>query len=241
MNSTNGTKYALYQGIHIVVHNQSESPHTINSGINIKPGAVTYVGINRQFTNKLKNPYSDCLSELTPPTGNAYSSVLFSYFRQLNISYYDQKFCYKMCYQDKLIKQCGCADIIAPTLNNVDYCATLELISCLKGFSSFFTISDINSLCESACPKQCNTIQYDLTVSSAGFSSLNYIKLLQTSSQYNLQFPQNISDSDLMEFARQSFLKIILNYDNAYYTSIDEIPAMDSTALFAYLGGQLGI
>jgi hypothetical protein len=44
----------------------------------------------------------------------------------------------------------------------------------------------------------------------------------------------------LLEFARQGFLKLIVNYENPYFTSIDESAAMDSQALFGFLGGQLG-
>ena len=139
-----------------------------------------------------------------------------------------------------MINKCGCADIIVPTLNNADYCATTATISCLNDFKSTFTISDINYLCENACPQECNTIEYSLSVTTAGFPALNYLKILQSSSDYSLMFPQNVSDSDLLEFAREGFLKLIVNYENPYFTSIDESPAMDGTALFGFLGGQLG-
>lgn len=241
INSTGGTRYALYQGIHLVVHNQSDSPFALNSGITIKAGAKSYVGVNRQFTNKLNGSFSNCLTDLIPVTGNSYSSTLFSYFNQLNVTYYDQKFCYNLCYQDKLIKKCGCADIIVPTLNNADYCDTYKTISCLKDFASTFTISDIKVLCENACPQECNTIEYSLTVTTSGFPAMNYLKILQSSAAYSSMFPQNVSDSDLLEFARQGFLKLIINYENPYFTSIDESPAMDSQALFGFLGGQLGL
>jgi len=139
-----------------------------------------------------------------------------------------------------LIKKCGCADIIVPTINNADYCDTYETISCLQDFASTFTISDINVLCENACPQKCNTIEYGLTVTTSGFPALNYLKILQSSAAYSTMFPQNVSDADLLEFARQGFLKLIVNYENPYFTSIDESPAMDSQALFGFLGGQLG-
>jgi hypothetical protein len=153
VNSTLGSKFSTYQGIHLVVHNQTKSPYTIiNSGINIKPRGKRYVGINRQITNKLNGSYSDCLTDLTPIKSTLYSSTLFSYFNQLNVTYYDQKLCYNLCYQDKLIKKFGCADIIVPTINNADYCDTYETISCLQYFASAFRLSDINSFCENSCP-----------------------------------------------------------------------------------------
>ena len=224
----------------MVVHNQTASPFTIDDGITIQPGLKTYVGINRHFTNKLNQPYSNCLQTLTVLKGNSYSSKLVSYFDELNITYYDQSFCYKLCYQDKLINNCGCADIKTVTLNNYLFCASNQELDCLNSYDEIFSLSDINSFCEGACPEQCNSIEYDLKLSTAGFPALNYIKLLQSSDAFSLMFPQNVTDAELMDFAREGFLKVIVNYDNAYYTLLDESPAMDSSSLFGFLGGQLG-
>ena len=231
----------MYSGIRLIVHNQTESPFTMDDGITIQPGLKTYVGITRQFTNKLTYPYSNCLSDLTINKNNSFSKILFLYFIKLNVSYYNQRFCYKLCNQHKLIKKCGCADIKTPTINETMFCQTDVEIKCLKNFHKIFTASDINIFCEGACPYQCNTVEYNLKVSTAGFPALNYLKLLQSSDhEYSLMFPQNVTDVGLKDFARDGFLKLIVNYDNAYYTTIDESPLMDSTSLFGFLGGQLG-
>jgi hypothetical protein len=37
------------------------------------------------------------------------------------------------------------------------------------------------------------------------------------------------------------FLKLIVNYDNLRYTSVDEVPAMNLNRLLGNLGGQLGL
>jgi hypothetical protein len=224
----------------LVVHNQTESTYTIDDGVTIQPGLKTYVGINRQFTNKLDKPYSDCLKHLTVLKDNHYSSQLVSYFKQLNVTYYDQSFCYKLCYQDKLINNCGCADIKTVTLNGTLFCASDQELDCLNSFDEMFSLSDIKIFCEGACPQQCNSIEYDLKLITSGFPALNYLKLLQSSSAYFSMFPQSVTDAELMDFSRGGFLKVIVNYDNPYYTTIDENPAMDSTSLFGFLGGQLG-
>jgi hypothetical protein len=224
----------------LVVHNQTESTYTIDDGVTIQPGLKTYVGINRQFTNKLDKPYSDCLKHLTVLKDNHYSSQLVSHFKQLNVTYYDQSFCYKLCYQDKLINNCGCADIKTVTLNGTLFCASDQELDCLNSFDEMFSLSDIKIFCEGACPQQCNSIEYDLKLITSGFPALNYLKLLQSSSAYFSMFPQSVTDAELMDFSRGGFLKVIVNYDNPYYTTIDENPAMDSTSLFGFLGGQLG-
>jgi hypothetical protein len=214
-------------------------PITINSGISIQPGFKTYVGINRQVTNKLADPYSKCLSDLTPP--NTYAKFLFGYFSELNVTYYDQNFCFKLCYQDKLINKCKCADISTPSIRNATFCADNTEIECLEQFDSNFTISDINSVCDNACPQQCKSVDYNLVISTSAFPALNYLKILHTSTRYATMFPYSITDSELMEFAREGILKLVVNYDSSYDTLITESPAMDGNSLFGFLGGQLGI
>ncbi len=141
-----------------------------------------------------------------------------------------------------MIKKCGCADIIVPTINNTDYCATYEKIICLKDFARAFRLTDINSFCENSCPQECNTIEYGLSVTTSGFPTLNYLKLLQSDLDFAYpMFPLNVSDSELAEFANKAFLKLVINYENLYFISLDVSATMDAQALFGFLGGQLGM
>ena len=182
----------------------------------------------------MAHPYSNCLTDLIP--SNGYAKLLYDYFREVNVTYYNQNFCYTLCYQDKLINKCSCGDIIAPSLRNSSFCANESEMNCLNQFNAYFTISDINSICENACPEQCSMINYDFQISTSSFPTFNYLKLLQSSSSYHKFFPQNVSDLELASFGRQGFLKVIVNYDNLYYTSINESPQMDSNSLFGFLG-----
>ena len=223
-----------YSGVYVVVHNQSALPFTLPDGINIPTGYTTYIGINRNFINKLSSPYSNCLNELQAQ--NDYAKVLFGYFSDLNVTYYDQNLCYTLCFQDQLIDQCACSDISTPPIRNSMYCVNLTQIDCLYEFDSFFTSTDIDLLCKSACPEKCHTIEYDLmTNSMATFPTLTYLKNQQAGNWSSYMFP-NGTDADLIEFGRTGFLKLIINYDNLYYTSIVEHPSTSSNVLFGYLG-----
>ena len=237
--SNQSNYFASKTGLRLVVHNQSEVLFTLNDGIEITPGFETYVGVKREFTNKLSKPYSNCLNDLYNPP-NSYAIILFNYFEQLNVSYYDQKLCFTMCYQDKMIDQCNCSDVITPKLRNMNYCVNSSEILCLNRFKNTYTTSDIDSLCENACPEKCNHLDYDLVSTSSAFPSYNYLKILQSSIKYGSLFPQGVSDNDLVEFARNGFLRLIVNYDKIYYTSLIEHASMDSNSLFGFLGGQLG-
>ena len=85
------------------------------------------------------------------------------------------------------------------------------------------------------------TVDYILETSSvATFPTLNYLQMQQTG-PFGSMFPQNISDYELIEFGREKYVKLNINYDNLYYTSIDDNEELSSNDLFGLLGGQLGL
>ena len=198
------------------------------------------ISIDREKIDKLSHPYSNCLVDLKNPPNN-YASILFDYMNRMDIYNYDQNFCFTICYQDKLINECKCQETVTPRIRKSKYCANTSEIECLRIFNTKYTTSDINSFCENACPQQCNTFNYLLQTSKVSYPSFKYLKLLQTSSYYPRKFPQNVSDSELIEFARNGLVKFSINNANSYITCISETPVMDSNQLFAFLGGQLGI
>ncbi len=224
----------------MLIHNQTQLPFTSNKGVNIQAGTKTYVSVNREFKNKLSSPYSNCLRDLSNPP-NSYAASLFSHFHSLNVNYYDQDFCFTLCFQDKLIHKCNCTDIIAPTILNISYCETVNELKCLNDFNDFFSKSDLNSFCENACPSQCQSIEYKLGLSTSSFPTLSYAKSIQDSHLNVNNFPSDINDTELIEFCNKGFLKVIVSYDNLYYTSVDEVPAMTLNDLLGNLGGQLGL
>ena len=221
------------------MHNQTKLPFTQDNGINISPGFDTYVGVTRHFTRKLGKPYSNCLNDLLDPI-NAYGVILFGYFKNLNVTNYDQKFCFTLCYQDKLIDKCGCCDIITPTIRSAKYCASIIQMECLKSFESTFALSDLNELCGYGCPQQCNDIDYNLAVSTAVYPSLKYFKILQNSHHFPFTFDRHTTNYELTEFTRKGLLKLVINYDNLFYTTMNDVPTMDANSLIGFLGGQLG-
>ncbi len=245
----NQTKFAYKTGLFLLVHNQSHTkPFTLSSGINIPTGLETYVGVSRHFTHQLSSPYSNCLKNLKN-SSIKYAQKLSEYFQELDVDYYHQDFCFTICFQDQLIEKCNCSDITTPTLRNVSYCSNDQEMNCFRGFNKYFKISDLNVQCESACPKECEIIKYDLSTSSATYPTLEYLKTLQSIYSHKIDSndstfffpPQNVSDYELIEFARTSLIKVIINYDDLYYTSISETPKITFESFIGQLGGQLGI
>ena len=233
--------YAFKTGIYLTVHNQTELPHTLPPGLGIQTGFRTYVGINREYTKKLSGSYSDCLDDLN--SENIYSQKLFSYFNDLNVTFYDQNFCFTMCYQDQLIDACNCQDIKTPIIRNSTYCVNSSQVKCFNEFDNYYAAADLNYLCENACPQKCTTMAYNLETSSKfSFPTLSYLRFLQASEEsVSSKFPVGTNDSFSIEFSRNGFLKVVVNYDNLYYTSFHESPSVTPNDMFGLVGGQLGL
>ena len=143
-----------------------------------------------------------------------------------------------MCFQDKLIDQCNCQDIRTPIIRNSTYCVKTVDVHCFNEFDTFFSKSDLNQLCSNACPQKCNSIEYNIETSSKfKFPTLSYLHFLQASDQsISSRFPVNVSDDILTGWADESFLKVVVNYDNLYHTSFDESPAVSPNAMFGLVG-----
>ena len=90
-------RWSTTNGIYMVVHNASTNPLHLPEGINLATGFESYVSVSRTFTKRLSSPYSDCIDDLNP--FSSYSSVLFGYMKSLDLTDYNQIFCYKMCFQ----------------------------------------------------------------------------------------------------------------------------------------------
>jgi hypothetical protein len=110
----------------------------------------------------------------------------------------------------------------------------------MKEMNSYFAEADLKKNCDYACPQKCNTIDYELEVSSATYPNFLYLKKLQSDKQFGRLILKNVSDNELKDFGREGMLKLIVNYENLYYTSIDESPKITFETLFGTLGGHLG-
>ena len=85
--------------------------------------------------------------------------------------------------------------------------------------------------------------EYDLKLSFAKFPTFTYLQNLATDLDKNTSyfFPQNVTKDELISFANIGFLKLIVNYDNLYYTLYEDKPAKTLDAIIGEIGGQLGL
>ena len=207
----------------VVVHNSSLRPREVD-GVYVKPGESSYIGVKRTFVNNVPSPYTDC-HDLT-----TYSSELYDFIVSSNRTY-RQKNCFELCTQQLIMEECGCYytgyDIAYFDSNLIRPCLTLTDSTCFN--NAFYEIDVIKCASES-CPLECETIQYDLTVSSLIKPTIN---------DYNA-LPRKVSSLSYEEWRTKS-VKINVFYSQLEYTLIEETPAMTFASLVASIGGKMDL
>ncbi len=211
-------RFAYRSGIYLLVHNQSKPLLSLAGGIYVAPGLETYIAVSRTFITKQPAPYSNCLSDMKP--FSSYSTTLFNYFTQFNVTKYEQELCINFCYQDKLIKQCGCASLIISTLNDTRYCENATEISCEQKFYTLHASSNPDNFCEDVCRPECESQKFDYSISLSKFPTEDYTSLL----------------SD-----QRHKLRFIVAYKDTTYTQVIETPALTFEKLLGDIGGQIDL
>jgi hypothetical protein len=195
----------ILQGLIVFIHNNSFIPNGMEkSQTFVKPGEKIFIAVKRTFNDKKPYPYSQC-TDLSD-----YSSDLYDLIKSNRT--YRQLDCFKLCRQKLYTKECGC-NIFNDYLNvnsNVKYCSNLSQLACTD---NLYFIHDREECEKVSCPLECNSVDYDLSVSSLVYSSPN----------------------------SSSMVHLIVYYPTLEYTFIKESAQTTELALFANIGGTLSI
>jgi hypothetical protein len=184
----------------------------------------TNIAIQRTFVSKQADPYSDCkyLSN--------FDSVLYKNFKDSGESY-RQIDCFDLCLQKKIIETCSCYDLRYPQLFNYQVsCSSVEKYDCSNSVTNIFRQNQIDDECLANCALECDTVNYDFTLSSSSYPSRQAFNLF--SSQLN-----NVS----YETIKSRTLELNIYYAELSYTKISESPQTSIIDLFSNIGGTMGL
>lgn len=81
---------------------------------------------------------------------------------------YNQKDCLDLCLQQEIIKKCDCYYLELLKLNETKPCLTENEIECSNTIYDQFSVQDSVNFCPLQCPLECESLKYDLTVTTAG-------------------------------------------------------------------------
>jgi acid-sensing ion channel 5 len=226
--STN-TQNENHDGIILSIQNQTNEPFYQGSILTAAANAETYLNIKKIFRTKLEPPHGNCLNDFsfTP----YYNQIL----NKLNRSY-SEELCKKICTQDQFIKLCGCQhpNHIFDTSSSASVCYFDGNDTQRECFYNFQINLPYLDYCKSACPYECNSMEYEILSHTALYPTSFYTNILYN---YSNTRGLNLSLSEIP----QAFVKVYIYYDSLRYTKTVQSSQMEMSDLMANIGGNLGL
>ena len=222
-----------YSGIVASINNQSIEPFTKGDLIKASATKSTDLIVNRNFITKLPAPYGNCLQDTSK--SSTFSSKYFDYIVR-NLGYnYSEEYCRSLCLQDRTIQLCGCANLWIPIFANNSslYCESDTDQNCMLDFFSTY-IDIFNAECNTACPVECYSIDYNIV--SHSFIYPNYAEALNL---YN--WSKNTSKNLSLQDIPSAFLEVRVFYHSIQYTVTEQVIQMIQSDLLSSFGGVLGL
>nr|KAF6497635.1 sodium channel epithelial 1 subunit alpha [Rousettus aegyptiacus] len=134
-------------GARVMVHGQNEPAFMDDGGFNLRPGVETSISMKKETLDRLGGNYGDCTNNGSDvPVTNLYHSK------------YTQQVCIRSCFQESMIKECGCAYIFYPRPKDVEYCDYWKHDSwgyCYYKLQDAFSSDRLG--CFTKCRKPCRT------------------------------------------------------------------------------------
>ena len=218
------------KGLVVFVHNCSFKPSS--KEIFVKPGEVTYIQVERTFLEKQPSPYSDCI-ELS-----SYSSELYDYIINSGQKYRQQD-CFELCLQKKALKNCDC---FFPGYQNLSTqlkpCLNLTEFQCLGQQYYNFNLDECKT---NYCPLECESIKYDLTLSSLIFPSQSYYDTFINTQEGRDYFMINYNQTLSIDLVKSKLATFTVFYPSLDHTLLTESPKTSIADLFSQVGGALGM
>jgi hypothetical protein len=222
-------------GLNVIIENNTYLSDKKQNVIALNGGTMNYMSMKRRVTSRLPKPYSECEIDNTTPV-----SINSSYYNLiLNSPYqYSQGMCVTQCMQKKVIEECNCTLPIFLDLYNRSCQTDSQSLCAMNGlWNGEFSKSSILN-CIPQCPLECNSTEYDFSVTSQTLAGLKYMSLIQQSqilsSDFNMTPISELTSSN-------KFVQLSIYYDSLSYTSSVDTPTMGIVSLLGSVGGTLGL
>ncbi|XP_045866640.1 amiloride-sensitive sodium channel subunit alpha isoform X2 [Meles meles] len=207
-------------GARVMVHGQDEPAFMDDGGFNLRPGVETSISMRKEALDRLGGNYGDCTKNGSDvPVENLY------------LSKYTQQVCIRSCFQEHMIKQCGCAYIFYPLPKNSEFCDYRKHNSwgyCYYKLQDAFSSDRLG--CFTKCRKPCSVTGYQL---SAGYSrwpsvtSQDWVfRMLSQQNNYTINNKRN------------GVAKLNIFFKELKYKTNSESPSVTMVTLLSNLGSQ---
>ena len=225
----------LPSGMIVFVHNASMRPLK-SDGVFIETGKKTFISVKRTFVSNSPFPYTDC-QDLT-----TYSSPLYNFIiNSKQYSKYRQQDCFNLCIQESIIEQCNCSysgfdnPYYGSSNSSIQACINWSDYKC---FTKQLNTFDPVECASQSCPLECESVEYDLSVSSLVEPSLD-------NGPWKRTFCHTFTDLCNVTIDYETFKSYMASFTVSYptlsYTQLNTSPAMTFASLLATLGGSMGL
>ncbi|XP_063955787.1 degenerin mec-10-like [Lytechinus pictus] len=224
-------------GFRVKIHHPSNMPFPAEDGILISPGFNTAIGLRMLELDRLPDPYGDCKADLSEDIADDL------YHQHYNITY-NRKTCEVSCYQNEVIRRCGCFDAsylnslnVNRTIYPCEYTSPVET-QCMADIEWEQAEGELG--CN--CPIACHETTYLSRASSSIWPANAYESLLfKRMALYNDVMRRHVNGENASEWTRQNLAKLEVYYDEFNYEYIRQVPAYTIPDLLSDIGGQLGL
>ncbi|XP_046511591.1 amiloride-sensitive sodium channel subunit alpha isoform X1 [Equus quagga] len=207
-------------GARVMVHGQDEPAFMDDGGFNLRPGVETSISMRKETLDRLGGNYGDCTKNGSDiPVQNLYRSK------------YTQQVCIHSCFQENMIKECGCAYLFYPPLPGVDFCDYRKHNSwgyCYYKLQDAFASNRLG--CFTKCRKPCSVTSYQL---SAGYSRWPSV----TSQDWVFQM-LSLQNNYTINNKRNGVAKLNIFFEELNYKTNSESPSVTMVTLLSNLGSQ---
>ncbi|XP_056655236.1 amiloride-sensitive sodium channel subunit alpha isoform X4 [Monodelphis domestica] len=206
-------------GARVMVHGQDEPPFMDDGGFNLRPGVETSISMRKETLDRLGGNYGDC-------TNNGSEIQV----ENIYFSKYTQQVCIHSCFQESMIRECGCAYMSYPKRDGVEFCDYKKHTAwgyCYYKLQVAFSSDNLG--CFAKCRKPCSVTNYQL---SAGYSrwpsatSQDWVfQMLSLQNNYTISSKSGVA-------------KLNIFFKELNYKANSESPSVTMVTLLSNLGSQ---
>uniref|UniRef100_A0A670KIR8 Sodium channel epithelial 1 subunit gamma n=1 Tax=Podarcis muralis TaxID=64176 RepID=A0A670KIR8_PODMU len=202
-------------GAKIVIHGQDEYPFIEDVGTEIETATATSIGMHFTKSKRLGYPYSNCKED------GSDVNVKKLYKNKT----YSLQTCLHSCFQNEMVKKCGCAQYAQPLPDNAEFCNYKKYpdwMYCYYKQHEKFVKEQLD--CQGSCTEAC---RWDTVASQPALPHPAPFLLL--------------SPRPTIYFLREDLANLVVFYKDLNEREIKENPANDPVILVSNIGGQLGL
>ncbi|KAF8374675.1 unc-8, partial [Pristionchus pacificus] len=213
-------------GVRIVVHEQDQEPFPDTFGYSAPTGFISSFGLKTKVLHRLDGPYGKC-SDSFRPEGYIYHE------------HYSPEGCYRNCFQQLVLRECGCGDPRFPLQSEENKTCNAKSKAeraCLSNITN--TSGGFHHLqTDCACIQPCTENVFETAYSAAAWPSINFKIGTDCPGIFEI-----FNDSTACtEYYRVNTAYIEIYYEQLNFETLRETAGYTLVNLFSDFGGNIGL